>query len=342
MISRMMHTHVPAFAVAATLSIAFAVTILTPAQAQGPFKKLGQPTPKVTIEHQEPAGKFRIEIDGELFTEYSYKGHRMPILYPVHGVGGAPMTRNYPMKNGVGEAQDHPHHRSLWFAHGEVNGHDFWHGKNCRVVQDKAVTTQGKNVVTLSADNSWFVGEKRICREQRRVVFHVQPEGRFIDYEVKIMATEGDLHFGDTKEGTMAIRTNPALRLRAVKGSVATGKARNSGGKSGKGIWGKRARWVDYFGPVAGKVVGVAIFDHPSNHGHPCRWHARDYGLVAANPWGVGPFERTKKGPGQRLKKGESVTLKYRFYFHAGDTEQAGVAAQWEKFAKMPGSKVKK
>lgn len=306
------------------------VTLAGFTYAQDPVQRA--PKPKVTIEHLKAAGKFRVEIDAELFTEYAYRGHKMPVVYPVHGVGGVAMTRNYPMKVGANEAKDHPHHRSLWFAHGEVNGHDFWHGKGCRVVQDKAVTGQTTNGVTISAENSWFVGEQRLCREQRTLVFHVSPAGRFIDYQVKILATEKDLHFGDTKEGTMAIRTTPTLRL---KGKVAAGKARNSAGQSGRGIWGKRAQWVDYYGPVGKVVVGVAIFDHPSNRGYPCRWHARDYGLVAANPWGVGPFERKKKTGGQRLKKGESVTLKYRFFFHAGTTVQAKVAEQWGKFARV-------
>ena len=128
----------------------------------------------------------------------------------------------------------------------------------------------------------------------------------------------------------MAVRMHPALRLR---GAVAEGDCLNSAGDEGKQCWGKRASWIDYFGPVDGEVCGIAIFDHPANHAHPTWWHARDYGLVAANPWGVGPFERKKKTDGQRVKKGGSVTLKYRFYFHAGDTAQAKVAQQWAAFA---------
>ena len=164
--------------------------------------------------------------------------------------------------------------------------------------------------------------------------FHAQPEGRFIDYQVVFLASDGDVVFGDTKEGTMAIRLTPTLRL---KGKVAAGHILNSeGDKDGK-VWSKRAKWVDYYGQVAGKTLGVALFDHPNNHGHPCHWHARDYGLFAANPWGKHQFGGGKKRAGEMtLREGTALRLRYRFYFHAGDTKQADVAAQYAKFAKSP------
>lgn len=294
--------------------------------------------PRVTIKRLE--GKARIEIDGQLFTEYIYKGWANPILYPVIGAEGIPMTRNFPMQKGVvNERPDHKHHRSLWFTHGEINGHDFWAGKG-RIVQDKLIASEGGNVVILTTHNRYFVGDDVICRDQRTIALHVQPEGRFIDYEVAITASETDLVFGDTKEGSMAIRVRPELRL---KGKVAAGNIRNSEGVEGKRAWGKRAKWVDYYGKVQGKVVGVALLDHPSNHGHPCRWHARDYGLFAANPWGIHHFEGAPKGKGEmRLAKGKSITLRYRFYFHTGTSEQAGVAQQYAKFARLPATTPKR
>ncbi len=132
----------------------------------------------------------------------------------------------------------------------------------------------------------------------------------------------------------MAIRLHPALRL---KGDVAVGHIRNSEGVKDKKVWGKRAKWVDYYGKIDGKTVGVALFDHPENHGHPCHWHARDYGLFAANPFGKHQFGGGKKRAGEMtLREGQTMRLRYRFYFHAGDTKQAGVAAEYAKFAKLP------
>jgi Family of unknown function (DUF6807) len=306
--------------------------------AQIPEPLTPRALPKLTIQHLK--GKSRIEIDGKLFTEYIYEGWANPILYPVHGAQGIAMTRNFPMKKGVkGEATDHKHHRSLWFTHGEINGHDFWAGEG-RIVQTSSTASQGDNVVIIIAENDYVVGKKRICRDKRTIAFHAQPEGRFIDYEVVLIASEGDLVFGDTKEGSMALRITPALRL---KGRVAKGHIRNSEGIKDRKAWGKRAKWVDYYGPVEGKTVGVAIFDHPDNHGHPCRWHARGYGLVAANPWGIHHFEGAPKGTGEMtLKKGKVLRLRYRFFFHSGSTEDARVAQQFAKFAKLKAARDKR
>ena len=87
--------------------------------------------PAVTV--KELDGKLRVEIGGQLFTEYILKGFAKPILYPVMGPGGVPMTRNYPMSKVAGEASDHVHQKSMWFTHGDVNGVDFWaEGKDIR------------------------------------------------------------------------------------------------------------------------------------------------------------------------------------------------------------------
>src|SRR5690606_39397838 len=138
--------------------------------------------------------------------------------------------------------------------------------------------------------------------------------------------------------GSMGIRTRPELRLKnderhGVTG--AKGKAVSSAGHRDGELWGKRAKWVDYWAPVDGRVVGIAVFDHPTNPMHPTWWHARDYGLVAANPFGVHDFERKPAGTGDmRIAKGESKTFRYRFVFHPGDAEDAKIAERYEHWAK--------
>jgi hypothetical protein len=130
----------------------------------------------------------------------------------------------------------------------------------------------------------------------------------------------------------MGIRSHPALNL---KGKVAAGKAVNSEGLTGAAIWGKPARWVDYFAPIDGKTAGIACFDHPSNLRHPTTWHARDYGLIAANPFGLHDFDKKNpKGTGDHLiKKGQTLTLKYRWVFHTGTTAEAKIEEQWKAWA---------
>lgn len=289
-------------------------------------------------------GKITVKIGGKLFTEYVFQGHSKPILYPVIGPHGIEMTRHYPIKKNVdNEALDHPHQKSLWFTHGNVNGVDFWaeYPRNNepnpfgRIVQTKL------NLIDdgIQASDQWrTAGGEVVCTDTRTVRFGVTSVGSYIDYQIAIHASHGDITFGDTKEGTMGIRTNPILRLTndEERGNhTALGKAANSEGIEGSDIWGKRARWVDYWAPIQGHTVGIAIFDHPSNPRHPTWWHARTYGLVAANPFGIHDFEKKSDGTGDmRIESGRTVTFRYRFLFHEGDVKQANVAEQFETFAK--------
>ena len=276
-----------------------------------------------------------INVDGKLFTKYIYADPKRtkPILYPVIGPNEVPMTRRYPIEEAAsGEAKDHPHHASLWYTHGDVNGISFWHvGKNTgTIVHEKFLQLEGNVVATR---NKWL-GPKGnvICRDERSLVFSAEGKDRAIDITIKLIADSGDVTFGDTKEGSMGIRSNPILRLR---GEVAKGKAINNEGIGGKAIWGKRAAWVSYWAPLKEGVTGFSIFDHPTNLRHPTWWHARDYGLVAANPFGIHNFERKPKGTGDlKILKGSEVTFRYRFLFHEGDAKSAKIAERYGNWIK--------
>ena len=288
-------------------------------------------------------GGLSVFADGEFFTTYRYGDQTKPILYPIIGPGGVGMTRNYPMKPGVkGEAKDHPHHASLWFTHGNVNGISFWHNgdKTGRIVHDRLLRVEyGEGTGVIKTRNHWLGSDgKRVCTDERTLRFSAGAGVRIVDYQVTIHATDGDIKFGDTKEGSMGIRTHPNLRLKNNEGqgvTTANGHAVNSEGHRDGELWGKRAKWVDYWGDIDGKTVGVAIFDHASNPRHPTWWHARDYGLVAANPFGVHDFEKKPAGTGDmRLLAGEQVTFRYRFIFHQGDVEAAGIAGRYSAWTR--------
>ncbi len=284
-------------------------------------------------------GRIRITIDGRLFTEYVTGRYAKPILYPVMGPGQIPMTRNYPMKEVKGEAHDHPHHKSIWYTHGDINGVNFWNNaKDCgRVVQEKLLKAEARgDSAVLKTVNKWMSpGGKTVCTDTRTLTFRKIPQGRVIDWEITMHASEGKVVFGDTKEGTMGIRTHPNLRLKNGRGvTTANGRACNSEGVTGKAVWGKRAKWVDYRGTIDGEMAGVAIFDHPSNPRHPTWWHARDYGLVAANAFGVHNFEGKPRGTGDYIiPEGQSRTFRFRFIFHRGDNDEAGIEKLYERYA---------
>lgn len=287
--------------------------------------------------------KITVELNHKPFTVYHYAStHNQwfnPILHPIIGPDELRMTRDYPLHKTPGEATDHPHHQGLWFNHGDVNGVSFWHiGKDTgRIVLDELLESKAlERFARIRTRNKWVGPDERIhCTDERAITFSAGPrDSRVIDYEVTIHASQGDVTLGDTKEGTMGIRTHPNLRLTNGNGvTTANGKAINSEGVTGKDIWGKRARWVDYWGEIDGKTVGVAIFDHPHNPRHPTTWHAREYGLIAANPFGISSFEGKPKGAGDmKLKPGEKKTFRYRFIFHRGDHQQANIAEQYKLY----------
>lgn len=282
--------------------------------------------------------RLRVEIDGRLFTEYFFKDVPRPYCYPVIGPGGAPMTRHWPMDTIPNEEHDHPHHRSFWFAHGSINGYDFWSeekGYGKTVHQEFTELKSGKAMGVIKSRNNWVATNGTVvCTDDRtlRIYEPTAPNQRVVDFEITLHASNGALTFGDTKEGTMALRLAETMRL---KGPVGHGHIINSEGVRDGETWGKRADWCDYYGPVEGKTVGVAIFDHPQNPRHPTWWHVRDYGLFAANPFGRHDFEKLpdKTAGNLTVPAGGNITFRYRFYFHEGDDTQARVAQHYQEYS---------
>lgn len=283
------------------------------------------------IRLESKSDRVSVWFDDDMFTEYIFEGYEKPILYPVIGPGGVEMTRNWPMREGVEhEAHDHPHHKSIWFGHMEVNGESLWHsGPTAGTTVCTDIEVDGN---TIRTQNN-LVGRdgQIVATDSREISFAADGETRMIDYSVTYHASHGAIVFGDNKDGQMGIRMNPHLR---IKGPVANGQAVNSQGVTTADIWGKRANWIDYWGSVQDHVVGIAIFDHPSNLRHPTWWHARDYGLVSANPFGRQDFEGPQTESGDyKLAAGESLTFKYRFVFHRGDAQQANIDELYQRWS---------
>jgi len=294
---------------------------------------------KQGVQLTQLADRVRVEINGQLFTEYFFKDVPRPYCYPLMGPGEVAMTRNWPMKNTPDEEHDHPHHRSLWFAHGSVNGQDFWSEQKAfgKTVHDDFLEVKsGKDMGVIREKNKWVAADgKLVCTDERTLHFYNPGSAseRVMDFDITLFASNGEVTFGDTKEGTMAVRLAETMRL---KGKVGHGHIVNSTGVRDDQTWGKRADWCDYSGPVDGKTVGIAIFDHPQNPRHPTWWHVRDYGLFAANPFGQHDFESlpNKTAGNLIVPAGKSVTFRYRFYLHEGDDQQAKVAEKYQQYVK--------
>ncbi|MEX0712724.1 MAG: PmoA family protein [Pirellulales bacterium] len=283
---------------------------------------------------KEHDGGVRVEIDGNLFTDYLTATAPKPILWPVIGPTGVEMTRAYPMADVAGEKKDHIHQRSLWFTHGDVNGVDFWsenppHGSIVHRGYLEVSAADGKAVIRTR--NDWLGPDgKQHCQDERTLTFRGDGDMRTIDFDIVLIASDGPVTFGDTKEGTMGIRLPTVMDVDSRLG----GRIVTSEGLTDKEAWGKPAAWVDYHGPVAGQVVGVAIFNHPSSFRYPTTWHVREYGLFAANPFGLHDFTGSADVKGAHtIAAGESIYLRYRFLFHKGDATAANLAEAFKEYA---------
>ena len=290
---------------------------------------------EVTIDETEDG--LSIKLDGQPFANWVRTSGNKPIIWPIVGPTGKEMMRQFPMREaGQGERADHPHHRSFWFTHGDVNGISFWHeGKNTGTIKNREVTNVIARGETASFTivNDWLGPDgKKICEETSTYTFGGDKDKRWIDAHCTIRATEKhNVVFGDTKEGSFGVRTAGTMKVDAKPG----GKIVNSEGDTDKNAWGKAAAWVDYHGPVAGETVGIAILNHPSSFRYPTYWHVRTYGLFAANPFGLNDFQRGKGLNGSHtLKQGDSFTLRHRVIFHKGDEEDAAIAKAFEAYAK--------
>lgn len=290
--------------------------------------------PRISLEERD--GAIDVGFEGKPITSYVFSYPNKPYFYPLLGPRGQRITRAYPMEDVQGESRDHRHHRSLWFAHGDINGIDFWSEspKGGRIVHRNFKKLSGGPIYGLISEGcDWISSDgQRICKESREVRIYRTDLGIIMDFRITLHATDGPIRIGDTKEGSFAIRVADSMTVTGGKGHI-----ENSRGQKDRNAWGKRAEWCDYWGPVGDTVVGIAIMDHPSNYNHPTFWHARDYGLFAANPFGARDFTGDKNADGSVLiEKGGELTLKYRVFIHDGDTSSARIKDLWEAYARSP------
>jgi hypothetical protein len=288
------------------------------------------------------AGKIDIEIDGKPFSAFFFGDDApKPYLHPLRMADGLIVSRRFPMEQVAGETKDHPHHRGLWFTHGDVNKIDFWMNEKSSTPQrtQRGIITvegtpkvkDGKKQGTIESAHIWKTPEgKPLLREERKMIFHSHPTLRMIDFDVNFVALD-TVTWGDTKEGFFAIRLRDELTERKKTGKMIS----STGAQTMKEIWGKSFPWVDYSGTAEGKKVGVAILEHPKSFRAPTYWHARDYGLFATNPFGLHDFfnDKTKDGS-HKMELKQSIRFRFRVVLHPEETAQAGIDRLFAEYAR--------
>jgi hypothetical protein len=298
------------------------------------------------VEFNRSGDQIDVMVGGHPFSAFHFDpGVAKPYLSPLRSAQGTIVTRGFPMDPNIpGEDHDEPHQRAMYFAHGNINGYDFWGeaefprwSRHSRATFGRTVfraldEMRGRtDVGTLRAEFDLQTEDGQvIATETQSYSFRGDEQSRIVDCEFTINANHASVNMGDTKEGTFAIRLVKSL-------DSPPGRMVNSEGAVGeKAIWGKHANWVDYDGNVAGEDLGVAIFDSPTNLRHPTYWHARYYGLLAANPFGIREFTHDRHQDGSYvIAAGGSLTLRYRVFIHHGDFQQAGVANAYQQYAAL-------
>ena len=283
---------------------------------------------------REAPDRIAVTVGGAPFTNYIYGDSvSKPCLYPVPGPFGGGVTRAYPLEKMKDDSTDHVHHRSLYVAWGDVNGSDNWseeegHG---RVAHRRFEATTGGPVFgRIVSHNDWVdaAGIRLMRDRQEYRIYNTPPSFRLLDATVTFTASEGDVRFGDTKEGgilSARVASSMEVKREGSRGRIET----SLGALNEAETWGKRAAWCDYSGLVNGRIVGLALLDHPRNPRYPTYWHVRNYGLMTANPFGESFFVGPERDGSYVLPAGESATFRYRVLIHAGRAADGGVAGRY-------------
>lgn len=322
--------------------------------------------PAVNLLVNDAEQKVDVMIDGKLFTSYIYPDNiKKPVLWPVMSPAGNMLTRSYPLINKEGDRSDHPHHVGVWLNYGDVNGLDFWNNSEAIAPEkrdgygtiyhrsiDKAES--GRETALLVTSSDWKAPDNTIMLEEETSFKFIPLEnGRIIDRTTTLKAVLDEVNFTDNKEGMFAIRVARELELPSdnptnlvdshgvvtkvdkMDNTNVKGDYRSAEGVEGNEVWGTRCRWMKLTSEIEGEEVALVIIDHPSNVGYPTHWHARGYGLFAANTLGQKVFSDGKLELNFRLKKGESVTFKYRLVVAGEDLSDSQINQLADEYAKQ-------
>ena len=261
-----------------------------------------------------------------------------PILYPLCTASGIVVNRGHPLAEVPGESKDHPHHAGLFFTYDRVNETGFWNNTTSppRIRHLKVVKSKGGAGEGILATLSHWTGkdDEILLKEKREMIFRASEGVRTIDFRIELEAAEREVVFADTKEGMFAIRVAHWLKEKGGNGEYLS----STGGKKAKNVWGRRAAWVRLEGEKDGTRVGILICDHPESVNHPTYWHARDYGLFAANPLGQAVFEKSRGNKEAKpfrlvLAPGDKALFRFRVVFYEGAREVAELKAWFDDFA---------
>lgn len=290
--------------------------------------------------------KIDVFINNKPFTSFLYPDSlEKPILFPVRGADETIVTRGFPIDPRPDEPTDHPHQKGIWFTYENVNGLDFWNNSYAIpgekkylygwIKTDSILKISGglKGIIAYHAN--WTNQRNKVLLEENTTLTFSGTEHQRIIDRTTILKADTNINFTDAKDGLYGMRLAHELqipnttsesvqyandkKIPKVSDTIANGNYITSEGKTGDAAWGTRARWCKVFAKIKNDSISIAMIDHPQNPGYPTFWHARGYGLFAANPLGEKIFTNGKSIKNFHLNKGESVTFRYRTVIDSGN-----------------------
>lgn len=268
-------------------------------------------TPEVvSFEMRDADLLIKVCNEGSLRYVFRDDSVRRPFFWDVNAPGNSRVTRNFPPQKGIDPDDHASFHPGIWLAFGDINGVDFWRNSG-RIEHKEFVGSPKLDGTTghFTVLNRYIAPDgSEVCDD--RVAYTVSPRGRgfVLGIDASIGSALHEVVFGDQEEMGLGVRLHTPLTVKYGDGQILNAE----GGRNEAGVWGKTSAWCTY----GNSASGIAMVPHADNF-RPCWFHARDYGLLVANPFGIHAF---MGGPEShlRVKKGERLHLRFAVLIFAG------------------------
>ncbi len=268
-------------------------------------------------------GRASLRVDGVERAGYEYgAGGTRPYVFPLFGPSGTCLTRM-----GHPDPIGHEHHKSVWFGHESIAGINFWEDRPASDIRIRhrcvRLFHDGPRWGGLVADLDWWANGRAHLHHELILVIEPTDRGGFaLDIQSRLESSGGEpVELGKTNFGFLGVRVAKTMSEQFGGGRVLNAR----GYDRASAVFGEASAWVDYSGPSTAKEAeGICFMDHPTNPGHPVRWHVRADGWMGAS------FNREA---GYGVARDHPLLLRYRLLVHPGQPVPRELAAHWETFA---------